>query len=169
MMKKGCLLLGLSAFSGAICADEIDACAGLDGAALTQCQTNQQTLRQEERLEQQLQQQQERQNQLDKQQREVQQQLESLRLQNESLRQQLEREAANQPARPAATNSTNAAKNQEVKSWKADNPWFGTDYAKTQFATRYIKQLQQERPELAGRELLDALSVKVNETFGAKN
>jgi septal ring factor EnvC (AmiA/AmiB activator) len=147
----------------------------LEGANLTQCRSNQQTLRQEERLEQQLQQQQERQNQLDQQQREVQQQIESLRLQNESLRRQLERETANQAARTVATNSTDAPKShtdtqksQEVKSWKADNPWFGSDYARTQFATRYIRQLQQERPDLAGRELLDALSAKVDETFGAK-
>jgi hypothetical protein len=62
-----------------------------------------------------------------------------------------------------------ASKSQEVKSWKADNPWFGSDYAKTQFATRYIKQLQKERPDLAGRELLDAVSTKVNETFVAKH
>jgi chromosome segregation ATPase len=168
-MMKPSLLLSLSVFSGAICAEQIDSCAGLEGINLTQCRNNQQTLRQEERLEQQLQQQQERQNQLDKQQREVQQQLESLQLQNESLRKQLERETANQPARAGATNATDASKSQDVKSWRADNPWFGSDYAKTQFATRYIRQLQQERPDLAGRGLLDALSMKVNETFGAKN
>jgi hypothetical protein len=34
---------------------------------------------------------------------------------------------------------------------------------------RYIKQLQQEHPDLAGRDLLDALSMKVTQTFGAKN
>jgi Skp family chaperone for outer membrane proteins len=161
-MKPGYLLLSLSVFSGAICAEQTDTCAGLDGAGLTQCR--------QDRLEQQLQQQQERQNQLDKQQREVQQQLDSMRLENESLRKQLEREAANRPARLAATNSKDdAAKSQDLKSWKADNPWFGSDYAKTQFATRYIKQLEHERPDLVGRELLDAVSTKVNETFGAKH
>jgi TolA-binding protein len=169
MMKQGCLLLCLFVLSGALCAEQTDSCAGLEGSALTQCLSSQQTLRLQQRLEQQLQEQQERQNQLDKQQREVQQQLESLRLQNESLRKELEREAANRAARPAVTNSTAASKSEDVKSWKADNPWFGSDYAKTQFATRYIKQLQQERPDLSGRELLDALSTKVNETFGARN
>jgi hypothetical protein len=68
-----------------------------------------------------------------------------------------------------ATNSTDDSRSQDLKSWKADNPWFGSDYARTQFAMRYIKQLQQERPDLAGRELLDAVSTKVNETFGAKH
>ena len=34
---------------------------------------------------------------------------------------------------------------------------------------RYMKQLQKERPDLAGRELLDAVSTKVDETFGAKH
>jgi TolA-binding protein len=175
MMKPGCLLLGLAVFSGAICAEQTDSCAGLEGSGLAQCRSTQQTLQQQERLEQQLRQQQERQNQLDQQQREVQQQLESMRLQNESLRKQLERDTANQAARPvatastASTASTRSAKSQDVKNWKADNPWFGSDYAKTQFATRYTKQLEQERPDLAGRELLDAVSTKVNETFASKH
>jgi septal ring factor EnvC (AmiA/AmiB activator) len=164
-MKADCLVLGLSVFlavfSEAICAEQTDACAGLEGTSLTQCR--------QDRLEHQLQQQQERQNELDKQQREVQQQLESMRLQNESLRKQLDREAANRPARLAATDSKDASKSQDLKNWKADNPWFGSDYAKTQFATRYMKQLEHDRPELAGRELLDAVSTKVNETFGAKH
>jgi len=170
-MKAGWLVFYLYAFSGTITAEQTDGCAGLEGTGLTQCQGNQQTLRQQERLEQLLQQQQERQVQLDKQQREVQEQLESMRLQNESLRKQLEREIANQTARPVATNATAPAppKSEDIKRWKADNPWFGSDYAKTQFAMRYGKQLQQERPELSGRPLLDALSTKVNETFGERH
>ncbi len=165
-MKPGYLLLCLAVSCGAVCAEQTDSCTGLEGTGLTQCRNYQQTLRQQEHLEQLLQQQQERQNQLDQQQKEVQQQLESMRLQNESLRKQLERETANQPARPVTTNST---KGPDLKNWRADNPWFGTDYAKTQFAVRYLKQLQQERPDLTGRELLDAVSTKVNETFGAKH
>jgi TolA-binding protein len=172
-MKPGRRLVGasvvLSFFSAAICAEQTDTCAGLEGTILTQCRSNQQTLRQQEHLEQLLQQQQERQNELDQQQREVQQQLESMRLQNESLRKQLEREIASQPARPGATTSSNSSKSADLKSWKADNPWFGSDYARTQFATRYIKQLEKERPDLAGRELLDAVSTKVNETFAARH
>jgi TolA-binding protein len=169
MFKKVCVVICLAVFSGTICAEQTDSCAGLDGAGLAQCRSNQQTLRQQERLEQLLEQQQERQNELDKQQRDVQQQLESMRLQNESLRKQLEREIANQPARPVATDSTKSAKNADLKSWKADNPWFGSDYGKTQFATHYMKQLEKERPDLTGRELLDAVSTKVNETFVAKH
>ncbi len=152
-LKPVYLLLCWSLCSTALCAEEPDL----------------KTLRLQERLEQQLQQQEERQNQLDKQQREVQQQLESMRLQNESLRKELERAAANPPARPVATAAMESSRNAEVKSWKADNPWFGADYAKTQFAMRYVKQLQQERPDLSGRELLDALSMKVDATFGAKH
>jgi hypothetical protein len=68
-----------------------------------------------------------------------------------------------------ATGSTDAAKSQDLKSWKAENTWYGSDYGRTQFATRYITQLHKERPELAGRELLDAVSTKVNETFAAKH
>jgi TolA-binding protein len=171
MMKTSCLVLCVSAFSGAVFAD--DSCVGLEGSALAQCRTNQQTLRQQEELERQLQQQEARQIELDKQQREVQQQLESMRLQNETLRKQLERESAIQAARPVATDYPRSAevksaeaRNAEINSWRADNPWYGTDYARTQFATRYIKQLQKDRPDLTGRDLLDALSAKVDETFG---
>lgn len=168
-MKRGYLLICLSVFSSAICAEQTDTCSGLEGSGLTACRSNQQTQRQQQLLERELQQQQERQNQLDKQQREVQLQLDSMRLQNESLRKQLERQAANQPARLEATGSADAAKTQELKSWRADNPWYGSDYPRTQFATRYITQLHKERPDLAGRELLDAVSTKVNETFAAKH
>lgn len=174
MIKPVFVLLGLSVFSGAICADPTDPCAGLDGSSLSQCRSTQQTLQQQQQLERLLQQQQERQNQLDQQQREVQQQLESMRLQNENLRKQLEREAANQAAQPVTTNASkgqdalDAAKTQDLETWKADHPWFGRDYSRTQFAMRYIKKLQKERPDLGERELLDAVSTKVDETFGPK-
>jgi hypothetical protein len=90
-----------------------------------------------------------------------------MRLQNEALRKQL-REAAIQPA-PTTATATVHIKSAELKSWAADNPWFGSNYPKTEFAMRYVKQLQQERPDLSGRALLDALSAKVNATFSAKN
>ena len=189
MIKPCFFLLCLSVAAAATGAEDADQCAGLDGTALSQCRANQETLRQQARLEQLLQQQQERQNQLDKQQREVQQELESMRLQNESLRRQLERDAANQAERQAAAvaaaqaaaksaaqaagqatgqKAAYSTKNPDLNRWKADNPWFGADYARTQFAMRYTKQLQAERPDLAGRELLDAVSAKVNETFGPR-
>ncbi len=164
MLKRGCLLLCLAAVAGAPAAEQTDACAGLEDSALAQCRSTQQTLRQQEQLEQQLQQQQQRQIELDKEQREEQQQLEVLREENEGLRRQLERQPANPPARAAATAGLTAA---DFKAWRAANPWYGTDYAKTQVASRYMKQLQQQRPELPGRDLLDAVSAKVNETFPA--
>jgi TolA-binding protein len=179
-IEPACLFFCLAVFSAAIGAEETEPCAGLEGSALSQCRSNQQTMRLQQQLEQQLQQQQQREDQLDQQQREVQQQqrevqqqLESMRLQNESLRKQLEAETANQAARPVATSSTDAAataaaKSGDLKSWKAANPWFGSDYPKTQFAMHYLKQLQKERPDLTGRELLDTVSTKVNETFLAK-
>ena len=173
MKKQACLVLALCGVSGSICAEQTDPCAALAGATLTQCRSNQQTLRLQQQLEQQLQQQQERQNQLDKQQHEVQQQLENLRQQNETLRQQLDTQAAIQAARPMGMASAEAVKGQELKrdqdltTWKANNPWFGSDYPRTQFAMRYIKQLEKERPDLIGRDLLDSVSTKVNETFGA--
>lgn len=152
-------------------AQQADPCAGLAGVALGQCQGDQQKLlrRQLDQQQQQIQTQQERQNQLDQQQRQIQQQLESMRLQNESLRKQLDLDKlANQTAQAAADHSKTPEINPaELRSWKSDNPWYGTDYAKTQFAMRYTKQLQQERPDLVGRPLLDAISAKVKETFPA--
>lgn len=156
--------VSLAVFSVTAYAQQADPCAGLSGVALGQCQGNQQKLlrQQLDQQQQQIQTQQERQNQLDQQQRQIQQQLENMRLQNEILHQQLDHEkSANQPARELKT--------PELKSWKSDNPWYGTDYAKTQLAMRYAKQLQKERPDLAGRPFLDAISAKVRDTFPASN
>jgi septal ring factor EnvC (AmiA/AmiB activator) len=191
MMKAGYLLFGVCVLSGAARADQADACAGMEGSALTQCRINQQTLRQQA-LEQQLQAQQQRQSELDRQQREVQQQLEAMRQENASLRQQMEREAANQAANQTANQAAIQAANQaamqavnqaarartadstamvtrqDLRNWKAENPWFGSDYVRTQYAMHYTKQLQKEQPELTGRALLDAVSAKVNQQFAAR-
>src|SRR5277367_4252767 len=171
-MKWYLLAFPLTVFSVTIYAQQTDPCAGLAGAALGQCQGNQQKLlrQQLDRQQQQIQTQQERQNQLDQQQRQIQQQLENMRLQNDILRNQMDHEkAANQSAQPPATDYSKTAelKTAELKSWKSDNPWYGSDYARTQFAMRYAKQLQQERPDLVGRPFLDAISAKVRDTFGA--
>jgi TolA-binding protein len=166
-MKSYVLAFFVAAFPAAICAQQADPCAGLVGSALGQCRGDQQKLqqRQLEQQQEQLQQQQERQNQLAEQQRQMQQQLENMRLQNEFLRKQMEQDkSANQAVQASAANYS---KSPEIKSWKSDNPWFGTDYAKTEFAMRYAKQLQGERPDLVGRPFLDAVSEKVRDTFGA--
>jgi septal ring factor EnvC (AmiA/AmiB activator) len=166
-MKPYLLALSLAVFPATIFAQQADPCAGLAGSALGQCRGDQQKLQQQqlEQQQKQLQEQQERQNQLAEQQRQMQLQLQNMRLQNELLQKQLEQDkSANQAFRASATNYSKAP---EVKSWKSENPWFGTDYAKTDFAMRYAKQLQQERPDLVGRPFLDALSAKVNDTFGA--
>jgi len=171
-MKRACLLICVSfsagVFSGSLCAETADPCASMAGSVLAQCRIDQQAIRQQQ-LEQQVQQQAQRQNELYEQQQEVQKQLESMRLQNEALRNQL-RETASHPAQAAATDSPKSAEAQsaEFKRWVAENTWFGTDYPRTDLALRYAKQLKKERPDLVGRPLLDALSAKVNETFGAK-
>jgi len=165
MIKPSVVALLLATFAGSVSAQQADPCSGLAASASDQCRANQQKL-QLEQLQQQVQQQQERQRQLDEQQRQIQQQLDNMRLQNETLRAQVAHPSASQPARPPATDYS---KTPEVKSWRSDNPWFGSDYAKTEFAVRYAKQLQQERPDLVGRPFLDALSAKVNENFSAKN
>lgn len=170
-MKSYLLAFLLAALPAAIWAQQTDPCAGLAGSALGQCRGDQQKRQQQqleqqmEQQQQQLRQQQERQNQLAEQQRQMQQQLENMRLQNELLQKQLEHDkSANQPVQVSAADYS---KTPELKSWKSDNPWFGTDYAKTEFAMRYAKQLQRERPDLVGRPFLDAVSEKVRGTFGA--
>jgi len=143
-MKAYVLAFSLAAFPAAIYAQQADPCAGLAGVALAQCRGDQQKLQQqqlEQQLKQQqelLRQQQERQNQLAEQQRQMQQQLESMRLQNELLQKQLEHDKSAIQAVQAS--ATDYSKTPELKSWKADNPWFGMDYAKTQLAMRYAKK-----------------------------
>ena len=55
----------------------------------------------------------------------------------------------------------------EFRAWLVENPWFGADRERTEFAKNYARQLLKERPELTGRALLDAISAKVERTFGA--
>jgi DNA repair exonuclease SbcCD ATPase subunit len=187
-MKWHVVGLCLAAFSATIPAQEADPCTGLVGVALGQCQDTQQKLQRQQlaqqqqqlaqqqqqlaqqqqqlgqqqqqlmRQQQQLQQQLDGQNQLNERQPQNQKQLDGMQHQIESLSKQLEREkSANQPIQ-----------RQDFRSWKADNPWFGSDYAKTQFAMRYVRQLQQERPDLVGRQFLDTVSAKVNDQFGSR-
>jgi TolA-binding protein len=163
-MKSYLLALSVAAFPAAICAQQADPCNGLAGPAFGQCRIDQQKLQQQQ-LGQQQEQLKQQQNQLAEQQRQMQQQLENLRLQNELLQKQLEHDkSVIQPVHAAATDYS---KTPELKSWKSENPWFGTDYAKTQLAMRYAKQLQREQPDLVGRPFLDAVSAKVSDTFGA--
>ena len=165
-MKSYLLAFSLAAFPATIFAQQADPCAGLAGVALAQCRGDQQKLQQQqlEQQQKQLQEQQERQNQLAEQQRQMQLQLEKMRVQNEFLQKQLENDKSEiQTVRASATDYS---KTPDVKSWRIENPWFGRDYAKTEFAMRYAKRLQQERPDLVGRPFLDALSAKVNATFG---
>jgi hypothetical protein len=77
-----------------------------------------------------------------------------------------------QPQRKAFFNSVRAPQRKKfvgsgLRAGEQTNPWFGSDYAKTEFAVRYAKQLQQERPDLVGRPFLDAISAEVRDTFGA--
>jgi hypothetical protein len=166
-MKSYLLALSLAAVPATIFAQQADPCAGLVGSALGQCRGDQQRLQQQqlEQQQKQLQEQQERQNQLAEQQRQMQLQLEKMRLQNELLQKQLENDKS--VIQTVRASATDYSKTPEVKSWKSENPWYGTDYAKTDFAMRYAKRLRQEQPDLVGRPFLDALSAKVNDTFGA--
>src|ERR1700685_1476279 len=136
-MKSYLLAFCLAAFPATLCAQKADPCAGLVGLALAQCQGDQQKLQQQllEQQQAQLRQQQERQNQLAEQQRQMQQQLENMRLQNELLQKQLEHDkAAVQAVQVVQASAKDYSKTPEVISWKSENPWYGTDYVKTDFA-----------------------------------
>lgn len=177
MITRSVLASLLVMYAITVTADPADPCAGLTGSALDQCRADLQA-RQDEKLEnlqERLQQQQARQQQLDEQQRQMQAQMQQMRLDNDALRKQLASpKAADPPAKPAATANSKVVamkhaglSGAEFKQWKSENPWYGSDYEKTAFATRYSKELERERPELVGRPLLDAIAAKVNETFGA--
>jgi len=137
-------------------------------------QSDQEKLQQQQltQLQQQLAQQQQQlaqqQQQLAQQQQLFAQQQEQLKRQQEQLGQQ-HQQMTKQQEHPRQQEVLNKqVEREELKSWKADNPWFGSDYAKTQFATRYARQLEKEQPDLVGRPLLDAISAKVRDKFGAR-
>jgi|HubBroStandDraft_1064217.scaffolds.fasta_scaffold06433_2 exonuclease VII large subunit len=137
-------------------------------------QSDQEKLQQQQltQLQQQLAQQQQQlaqqQQQLAQQQQLLAQQQEQLKRQQEQLGQQ-HQQMTKQQEHPRQQEVLNKqVEREELKSWKADNPWFGSDYAKTQFATRYARQLEKEQPDLVGRPLLDAISAKVRDKFGAR-
>jgi TolA-binding protein len=187
-MKRYFLALYLWAFvSATIGAQEADPCAGLAGSALAQCQGDQQKLQrqqlaeqqrqlaqQQQQLTQQQQQLARQQQQLMRQQQQMEQnppnerpqnqrQLEDMQHRIDVLSTQVEHQkSANQPVTLAARE----AKRREVQDWRANNPWYGSDYPRTQFAMRYAKELQQEQPDLVGRPFLDAISAKVTDKFG---
>jgi len=167
-MKWYLLASCLAVFSVTIRAQQSDPCTAMVGSALDRCRADQQKVQQQKLTEQQ-QQLNQLQQQLAQQQQQLTQQQELLKRQQEQIAKQQaqphqDEKPANQPAAPAATDYS---KREEVTSWKADNPWFGSDYSRTQFAMRYAKQLQRERPDLVGRPFLDAISAKVKDTFGA--
>jgi len=194
-MKRYFLALYLTAFvSAPIGAQEADPCAGLADSALAQCQGTQQKLQrqqlaeqqrqlaqqqqqlaqQQQQLTQQQQQLAQQQQQLMRQQQQMEQdppnerpqnqrQLEDMQHRIEALSTQVEHQkSASQPVTPAA----GEAKRREVQDWRANNPWYGSDYPRTQYAMRYAKELQQEQPDLVGRPFLDAISAKVTDKFG---
>ena len=180
-MKRYFLALYLTgSFSATIGAQEADPCAGLAASALAQCQGNQQKLQrqqlaeQQRQLAQQQQQLAQQQQQLMRQQQQMEQippneppqnqrQLEDMQHRIDVLSTQVEHQkSANQPVTLAARE----AKRREGEDWRANNPWYGSDYPRTQFAMRYAKELQQEQPDLVGRAFLDAISAKVTDKFG---
>jgi hypothetical protein len=89
---------------------------------------------------------------------------ENQRLRNELLR----RELAQTPS-PSAASPTSAdfASIPGFAGWHAENRWFGTDRARTEYALLYAKDLRQEQPDLAGRPFLNALSARVKEIFAS--
>src|ERR1700722_1096930 len=193
-MKRYSLALYLTAFfSATIGAQEADPCAGLAGSALAQCQGNQQKLQRQQLAEQQRQLAQKQQQPAQQQQQLTQQQQQLVQQQQQLMRQQQQMEqnppnerpqnqrqledmqhridvlgtqvehqkSANQPVTLAARE----AERREVQDWRANNPWYGSDYPRTQFAMRYAKELQQEQPDLVGRPFLDAIAAKVTDKF----
>ena len=164
-MKLHTLILFLGVVSTAVCAqqrirpdgeggwtiEDTGSCSGLGPNGQALCLGEQEGLRRE-RIQQQILLQQ--------------QQVENQRLKNEILRKNMEREQEKTQARQQPTPADNTM-NPEFQAWKVANPWFQRDRAKTEFSWLYAKQLRQDRPDLIGRAFYDAVSAKVEETFGA--
>jgi hypothetical protein len=176
MMKP--FMLILSAISIATLADaqvqvEVDAgpCAGVhELLAKSACERQQYDLRRQQAQQQQEQQQAQRQAQDDQaRQRQLlqEQQVENLRLQNEILRRKLEQEKSGTSLPVEQTPLRSISEIPEFQEWKLDNPWFGVDHAKSEFAMLFARQLRQDQPELTGRPFLNAVSAEVGETFGS--
>jgi len=94
-------------------------------------------------------------------------QLENQRLQNELLQKRLEQEQATSQARQT-TPQVDYSKSPEFQTWQAENPWFGSDRAKTEYALLYAKQLRQDQPNLMGRPFFETVSAKVAEVFSVR-
>ena len=138
---------------GSLRPEEPSACAGVYGDAHAICLNEQQKLQQQRKAQ-------------DAQvalQREEQ---ENTRLRSEVLRHELAQQQA--PAVPTSGSSSQLdfMSVPGFRSWQTDNAWFGSDRARTEFALLYEKQLRQERPDVTGRPLLDAVSARVREVFG---
>lgn len=54
----------------------------------------------------------------------------------------------------------------EFKIWNKENPWFGTDLAKTGMAQGIAQQMRNEGSALVGREFLDAVTEAVEAKLG---
>jgi hypothetical protein len=92
------------------------------------------------------------------------QQIRNQQLQNEILRRKLEQEKQSTQSAPQPP-QVNQPLDPEFNRWQSENPWFGSDRARTEFAILYGKQLRQERPDLTGAPFLAAVSAKVKEIF----
>lgn len=94
-------------------------------------------------------------------------QLENQRLQNELLQKKLEQEQSTAQTRQTPP-QVDYSKSPEFQTWRAANPWFGTDRAKTEYALLYAKQLRQDQPNLTGRPFFETVSAKVAEVFSVR-
>lgn len=90
-------------------------------------------------------------------------QAENLQLHNELMRYEL----ARAQAAAAAPSAIDLAATPGFATWQAENRWYGSDRARTEYAVLYAKELRQQQPQLTGRPFLDALSARVRDIFPA--
>jgi hypothetical protein len=62
-------------------------------------------------------------------------------------------------------NPATGSESEEFARWVSENPWFGPDKMKTEFAMQYAKQLRRKQPGLLGRMFFDNVAAKVGEKF----
>jgi len=92
------------------------------------------------------------------------QQIKRMKLENELLKQKLERQKSGDQSQ---TSAPKANLSPAFRAWLADNPWFGRDRPRTEYANLYARELRRQQPTLVGRPFFDAVGAKVKEVFGS--
>lgn len=91
-------------------------------------------------------------------------QLEDIREQEKEIEEQLKAPVKQTPS--AEDKNGNKGYSPEMNEWLKDNPWYGTDKAKTKAYTRLAEDLREEGEKATGIEFFNILDKEYEERFG---